>query len=117
MLGFQRGGHLAPDVSMACLSFLRRMAASTGGGGMPCVCPAFALCRPAGLGEARKGRQKLASERGVWGAMEQKVHLSPVPARKPLCCLGSSIKPPFYETFDSGFQRGFALRTKNKRAL
>lgn len=35
---------------------------------------------------------------GVWGAMEQKVHLSPVPVLKPACCLDSSIKRPFYET-------------------
>ena len=35
---------------------------------------------------------------GVRGATEQKVYLSPVPACRPAFCLGSSIKPPFYET-------------------
>ncbi|WP_211482228.1 hypothetical protein, partial [Azotobacter beijerinckii] len=35
---------------------------------------------------------------GVWGATEQKVHLSPVPARKPLWRLVSSEKPPFCRT-------------------
>ncbi len=37
-------------------------------------------------------------EQGVWGATEQKVHLSPVVASKPLWRLVSSEKPPFYET-------------------
>ncbi|TKD46324.1 hypothetical protein FCG41_02220 [Azotobacter chroococcum] len=35
---------------------------------------------------------------GIWGATEQKVHLSPVPARKPLWRLVSSEKPPFCRT-------------------
>lgn len=35
---------------------------------------------------------------GVWGATEQKVHLSPAPARKPLWRLVSSGKPSFCRT-------------------
>ncbi|HCA6416537.1 TPA: transposase [Pseudomonas aeruginosa] len=35
---------------------------------------------------------------GVWGATEQKVHLSPAPARKPLWRLVSSGKPRFCRT-------------------
>jgi transposase len=45
-------------------------------------------------------------EDGVRGAMEQKVHLSPVPARKPLCGLDGSIKPPFYETASAIAKKG-----------
>lgn len=37
-------------------------------------------------------------EDGVWGATEQKVHLSPAPARKPLWRLVSSGKPSFCRT-------------------
>jgi uncharacterized protein (DUF2384 family) len=43
----------------------------------------------------------LSNERpveGVWGATEQKVHLSPAPARKPLWRLVSSGKPRFCRT-------------------
>ena len=43
---------------------------------------------------------------GVWGAMEQKVHLSPVPVLKPACCLDSSIKRPFYETALTSTRKG-----------
>ncbi|MDR6919017.1 hypothetical protein J2X66_005922 [Pseudomonas sp. 3296] len=43
-------------------------------------------------------RSFFRSANGVRGATEPKVHLSLAPTRKPLCCLGSSIKPPFYRT-------------------
>ena len=35
--------------------------------------------------------------------MEQKVHLSPVPARKPACDLGRSIKPQGWVTVTDWF--------------
>jgi len=41
---------------------------------------------------------KTTRELGVWGATEQKVHLSPAPARKPLWRLVSSGKPRFCRT-------------------
>jgi len=60
-VGFQRGSPLAQDVYIYSVPVFfasngseqrwRRDALC-----LPCVCPAFALCRPAGLGEARKGR-------------------------------------------------------------
>jgi hypothetical protein len=43
---------------------------------------------------------------GVWGATEQKVHLSPAPARKPLWRLVSSGKPSFCRTIASPFVIG-----------
>ena len=51
----------------------------------------------------------LSNERpveGVWGATEQKVHLSPAPARKPLWRLVSSGKPSFCRTIASPFVIG-----------
>ncbi|WP_386416532.1 hypothetical protein [Stutzerimonas stutzeri] len=42
--------------------------------------------------------QGVRYEIGVWGATEQKVHLSPAPARKPLWRLVSSGKPRFCRT-------------------
>ncbi|MBG7048897.1 hypothetical protein I5J19_11710 [Pseudomonas aeruginosa] len=51
----------------------------------------------------------LSNERpveGVWGATEQKVHLSPAPARKPLWRLVSSAKPSFCRTIASPFVIG-----------
>ncbi|RQI81947.1 hypothetical protein IPC11_27730 [Pseudomonas aeruginosa] len=45
-------------------------------------------------------------ELGVWGATEQKVHLSPAPARKPLWRLVSSGKPSFCRTIASPFVIG-----------
>jgi len=57
---------------------------------------------PSKLGEygpvanSREGIKQL--EKGVWGATEQKVHLSPAPARKPLWRLVSSGKPRFCRT-------------------
>lgn len=45
-------------------------------------------------------------EYGVWGATEQKVHLSPAPARKPLWRLVSSGKPSFCRTIASPFVIG-----------
>ncbi len=47
-----------------------------------------------------------AAELGVWGATEQKVHLSPAPARKPLWRLVSSGKPSFCRTIASPFVIG-----------
>ncbi|WP_020190087.1 hypothetical protein [Pseudomonas putida] len=44
--------------------------------------------------------------KGVWGATEQKVHLSPAPARKPLWRLVSSGKPSFCRTIASPFVIG-----------
>lgn len=57
-------------------------------------------------------RRNLAAMRGagwrlgVWGATEQKVHLSPAPARKPLWRLVSSGKPSFCRTIASPFVIG-----------
>ncbi|MBN4174355.1 hypothetical protein GSU75_01560 [Pseudomonas savastanoi pv. phaseolicola] len=43
---------------------------------------------------------------GVWGATEQKVHISPVPVRKPACRLAGTIKPPFDETASASTTEG-----------
>ncbi|RTU90083.1 hypothetical protein DY979_29170 [Pseudomonas aeruginosa] len=49
---------------------------------------------------------RLPAVDGVWGATEQKVHLSPAPARKPLWRLVSSGKPSFCRTIASPFVIG-----------
>ncbi|SPE17172.1 hypothetical protein PSCFBP2116_P300065 (plasmid) [Pseudomonas syringae] len=46
------------------------------------------------------------SRNGVWGATEQKVHLSPVPVCKPACSLAGTIKPPFCETTAASTKEG-----------
>ncbi|EEH4691815.1 hypothetical protein GZC00_004197 [Salmonella enterica] len=50
------------------------------------------------MGAAYRRRAGLPRLLGVWGATEQKVHLSPAPARKPLWRLVSSGKPRFCRT-------------------
>ena len=99
-VGFQRGFPLAQYVYIykrACLFCVEWQRAPAAEG-----CPVFALHLPCaglqGLARLEKAGKNPPASAG-FGAQ-----LSPVPARKPLCCLGSSIKPPFYETF-SGMAR------------
>lgn len=63
------------------------------------------IAKPAGVLQVASERRLTAAEFqglaevGVWGATEQKVHLSPASARKPLCRLVSPGKPSFFRTW------------------
>ena len=58
----------------------------------------FGLLHLLGQASLRMEQALWPEEYGVWGATEQKVHLSPAPARKPLWRLVSSGKPSFCRT-------------------
>lgn len=48
------------------------------------------------------GAKTITKRLGRFGVL----HLRPLPDHKPVCCMGSSIKPPFYETASAIAKKG-----------
>lgn len=52
------------------------------------------------------GAKTITKRQGRFGVL----HLSPLPAHKPVYCMGSSIKPQFYETVSASARKAVPAR-------